>query len=63
MTIAAQFRDQSGYEFEQMYKTRGALSSSIKRTKKATFVHAVDYQEMLVIKPHNLQEYLNAKTA
>ncbi len=58
--IDATFRDNSSQvTFRQRYRSRKGFLQSLARSKKVTFLHAVDHVLCIVVYPHTLEEYRN----
>jgi len=62
MTIAAVFEHEDGCRYEQRYANKGTFLRALRRLKKATFLHAVDYERGIAIRPSNLWDYRNLIT-
>ena len=56
--IDATFVHEQGYKFNIRYMTKGRFAAALRKSSHCRFDNAVDYAEMLVIKPDNLEEYL-----
>lgn len=58
--IEATFKTSDGYPYNQMYYSKGKFLQAVAK-KKDTFEHAVDIEQMIVIRPANLQSYKEGK--
>lgn len=56
--IDATFVHEQGYKFNIRYMTKGRFAAALRKSIHCRFDNAVDYAEMIVIKPDNLEEYL-----
>lgn len=55
--ISAVFEHEDGYKWEERYKTKETFLRVIRRLKRATFLHAVDYDAGIAIRPSSLWGY------
>lgn len=55
--VDATFMHKDGYKFRQVYRSKKSFLASLKRSKGITFINAVDFNSMMVVKPETLGEY------
>jgi hypothetical protein len=57
--ISAVFVHEQGYKFEERYGDKDSFRRALKR-KHATFLHAVDYEAGIVVRPATIWGYLRS---
>ncbi len=59
MAVSAVFQHDLGYKWEERYGDKASFLKSLRKLKNAVFLHAVDYEARIVVKPSNLWDYRN----